>query len=92
VTDANGTGSIEEYSLKFADGMGIVLQKWTPMRNAKDNPVKVVMFVPSAKEMADKVMAGGGTIVKQAERTPLYDNRLLIVAKDLDGYLLDIVE
>ena len=44
------------------------------------------------KAMADKVVAGGGTIVKQAERTPAYDNRLVIVAKDLDGYVLEIVE
>jgi predicted enzyme related to lactoylglutathione lyase len=92
VTDANGSASITEYSLKFADGMGLVLQQWSTMRHAKDNPVKVVMFVPDAKAMADKVMGAGGSIVKPAERTPVYDNRLLVVAKDLDGYLLDIVE
>jgi predicted enzyme related to lactoylglutathione lyase len=92
VTDANGTGNITEYSLKFTDGSGIVLQQWTPMRNAKDNPVKVILFVPDAKAMADKVVSAGGTIVKPAERSPVYDNRLLAVAKDLDGYLIDIVE
>jgi predicted enzyme related to lactoylglutathione lyase len=92
VTDATGTGTIAEYSEKFADGMGIVLQQWTPMRNAKDNPVKVVIFVPDAQAMADKVTAAGGTIVTPAARTPVYDNRLLVVAKDLDGYLLEIVE
>jgi predicted enzyme related to lactoylglutathione lyase len=92
VTDANGTGNIAEYTVKFADGMGVVLQQWTPMRNAKDNPVKVVLFVPDAKAMADKVVAAGGTIAKPAERTPVYGNRLLVVAKDLDGYVLDIVE
>jgi len=62
------------------------------MRNAKDNPIKVVMFVPDAKAMADKVVAAGGSIAKPAERSPAYDNRLVVVAKDLDGYLLDIVE
>jgi predicted enzyme related to lactoylglutathione lyase len=92
VTDVNGTGNIAEYTVKFADGMGVVLQQWTPMRNAKDNPVKVVIFVPDAKAMADKVSAAGGTIVKPAERSQAYDNRLLVVAKDLDGYILEIVE
>jgi predicted enzyme related to lactoylglutathione lyase len=62
------------------------------MRNAKDNPIKVVIFVPDAKAMADKVVAAGGTIAKQAERTQVYDNRLLVIAKDLDGYVIDIVE
>ena len=92
VTDATGTGSITEYTVKFDDGMGIVLQAWTPARNAKDNPVKVVMFVPDAKAMADKITGAGGTIVKPAERSPVYDNRLLVVGKDLDGYTLEVVE
>jgi catechol 2,3-dioxygenase-like lactoylglutathione lyase family enzyme len=92
VTDVSGTGNIAEYSVKFTDGMGAVLQQWTPMRNAKDNPVKLVIFVPDAKAMADKVTAAGGTIVKQAERSAAYDNRLLVVARDLDGYVLEIVE
>ncbi|HET6339418.1 MAG TPA: VOC family protein, partial [Polyangiales bacterium] len=92
VTDASGTGSITEYSVKFTEGSGVVLQQWSPMRNAKDNPVGMIILVPDAKAMADKVVAAGGTIVKQAERTPAYDNRLLVVAKDLDGYILEIVE
>ena len=29
---------------------------------------------------------------QQAERTPVYDNRLLVIAKDLDGYVIDVVE
>jgi predicted enzyme related to lactoylglutathione lyase len=92
VTDATGTGSIMEWTVKFTDGMGLVLQQWTPERNAKNNPVKAILFVPDAKAMADKVTAAGGTIVTPAERSPVYDNRLLVIAKDLDGYVLDIVE
>ena len=92
VTDATGLGNIAEYSVKFTDGMGTVLQAWTPARNAKDNPVKVVLMVPDAKAMADKVTAAGGTIVKPAERSAAYDNRLLVVAKDLDGYIVEIVQ
>ncbi len=92
VTDATGSGSITEYTVKFETGPGVVLQQWSPMRNAKDNPVGMILMVPDAKAMADKVMAAGGTIVKPAERSAFYDNRLLVVAKDLDGYILEIVE
>lgn len=92
VTDANGSGRITEYTVKFPDGVGVVLQEWSVMRNAKDNPIKVVMMVPDAKAMADKVVAAGGSIAKEAERLPAYDNRLVITAKDLDGYLLDLVQ
>jgi len=92
VTDATGSSSITEYSAKFPDGAGIVLQEWASKRNSKDNPVKVVLLVPDAKAVADKVVAGGGSIVKEAERLPIYDNRLVIVAKDLDGYLIELVQ
>ncbi|MET0340273.1 MAG: hypothetical protein ABW252_04695 [Polyangiales bacterium] len=92
VTDATGSGRINEYSERFKEGAGIVLQEWSPKRNSKDNPIKVVMMVPNAQAVADKVVAGGGTIVKPAERTPVYDNRLLIVAKDPDGYVLELVQ
>ena len=33
-----------------------------------------------------------GWIVTPAERTPVYDNRKLVVAADLDGYILELVE
>ena len=92
VTDASGSGNITEYSVKFATGSGLVLQAWTPMRNAKDNPIKVVLFVPDAKALADKVVAAGGSIVEEAERAAAYDNRLTILAKDPDGYLLELVQ
>jgi predicted enzyme related to lactoylglutathione lyase len=69
-----------------------VLQNWSTPRNSKDNPVKVIFFVPDAKAMADKVVAAGGSLVKPAERIALYDNRLVIVAKDRDGYMLDLVQ
>lgn len=92
VTDATGAGSITEYSFRHPAGPGIVLQAWTPARNAKDNPVKVVLFVPDAQAVADAVVAGGGVLVEPAARTQVYDNRLLIVAKDPDGYLLELVQ
>lgn len=92
VTDATGSGNITEYTVKWAAGSAAVLQSWRPERNSKDNPVKLVLFVPDAKAVADKVVAAGGTIAKPAERTPVYDNRLLVVAKDRDGYVLELVQ
>jgi predicted enzyme related to lactoylglutathione lyase len=65
---------------------------WSPPRNAKDNPLKVVIAVPDANATAELVVAAGGTIVSQASRSDLYDNRLVVVAKDLDGYILNLVQ
>jgi catechol 2,3-dioxygenase-like lactoylglutathione lyase family enzyme len=92
VTDATGSGTITEYSVRWKTGSALVLQDWSPRRNSKDNPVKSVMFVPDAQAVADKVVAGGGTIAKPAARSPAYDNRLVIVAKDLDGYEIELVQ
>jgi predicted enzyme related to lactoylglutathione lyase len=94
LTDATGAATVTEYTVQYSTqgGSAIVLQSWTPARNSKNNPIKIVLFVPDAQAAADKVVAAGGTIAKPAERTPVYDNRKLIVAKDLDGYLLELVE
>jgi predicted enzyme related to lactoylglutathione lyase len=94
VTDATGSATITEYTEQYSTqgGAAIVLQAWTPMRNSKNNPVKIVLFVPDAQAAADSVVAAGGTIVDPAGRSPVYDNRKLIVAADLDGYVLELVE
>ena len=94
LTDATGAASITEYTEELSAQMGgaVVLQAWTPMRNSKNNPVKMVLFVPDAQAAADKVVAAGGMIVKPAVRTPVYDNRKLVVAADLDGYIIELVE
>ncbi len=94
LTDATGAATVTEYTVQYSTqgGSAIVLQSWTPPRNSKDNPIKIVLFVPDAQAAADKVVAAGGTIVRPAERTPVYENRKLIVAKDLDGYQLELVE
>ena len=94
ITDATGSATVTEYTEQISTQVGaaIVLQAWTPMRNSKNNPVKIVLFVADAQAAADKVVAAGGMIVEPAERTPVYDNRKLVVAADLDGYILELVE
>jgi predicted enzyme related to lactoylglutathione lyase len=94
ITDATGRASITEYTVQYSTrgGAAIVLQAWTPERNATNNPVKIVLFVPNAQAAADKVVAAGGKIVKAAERTPVYENRKVVVTKDLDGYVIELVE
>lgn len=94
LTDATGAATVTEYTVQYSTqgGSALVLQSWVPERNSKDNPIKIVLFVPDAQAAADAVVAAGGTIFKPAGRTPVYDNRKLIVAKDLDGYELELVE
>jgi len=92
VTDATGSATITEYTARFATGSALVLQDWSPKRNSKDNPVKSVLFVPDAQAAADKLVAGGGAVLKPAERSPVYDNRLVVIAKDRDGYGIELVQ
>lgn len=92
VTDATGPANITEYTVKYPDGAGLVVQGWSPPRNSKDNPVKIVLFVSDAQANADKIVAAGGSIVQEGHRTEVYDNRLLIVTKDPDGYVIELVQ
>lgn len=92
VTDATGRGTITEFAMRHSAGAGLVLQTWRPARDSQDKPVMVVKFVPDAQAAANAVVEAGGSIVEQARRTEIYDNRLLIVAKDPDGYWLDLVQ
>jgi hypothetical protein len=36
-----------------------VVQSGVPERNSKDNPIKIVLFVPDARAATDKVVAAG---------------------------------
>ena len=91
VTDINGSATIRETTVNYG-GVSLVLQAWTPTRKSKDNPVMSVHFVPDAQAIADKLKTAGGSIVAEAKRSAAYDNRLLIVAKDPDGYLIELVQ
>lgn len=89
-------GTLTEKVMQYSTGHGsaVVLQGYTDgtQRNTKDNPVIEVHHVTDAAATAAKIAMGGGSVVTPAGPDPTLGNRIVAVAKDPDGYLLELVQ
>lgn len=86
----------EEVVLEFADSKGadLVLVNYTDgsTPNYKNNPVKIVFYVPNAVAFALAIKNEGLTIVSWPVPLPQFGGIKVGFAKDPDGYLIEIVE
>jgi predicted enzyme related to lactoylglutathione lyase len=75
-------------------GSAIVLQGYsdTTQRNYKDNPVIQVHDVADAEATAARIASGGGSVITAAGQDTTLGNRVVAMAKDPDGYLLELVQ
>jgi predicted enzyme related to lactoylglutathione lyase len=89
-------GTLTEKVMQYSTGHGsaVVLQGYTDTtkRNTKDNPVIEVHQVTDAAATAAKIAMGGGSVVTPAGPDPTLGNRIVAMAKDPDGYLLELVQ
>jgi lactoylglutathione lyase len=60
--------------------------------NYKNNPVKLVFYVTDPKACIEKIRREGLEIVRDAEPVPELRNAVVGLAKDPDGYLLEILQ
>jgi len=58
----------------------------------KNNPVKLVFYVTDPKACIEKIRREGLTIIREAEPVPELRNAVVGLAKDPDGYLLEILQ
>jgi len=74
-------------------GSRLVLMHWTDgsKRNYKDNPIKLVLGVPDAKAVADRIRAEGLEIVREPTASKVSRN-IVGFAKDPDGYLIELLQ
>jgi lactoylglutathione lyase len=77
----------------IAKGSRLVLMHWTDgsKRNYKDNPIKLVLGVPDAKAVADRIRAEGLEIVREPVQSKVSPN-IVGFAKDPDGYLIELLQ
>jgi lactoylglutathione lyase len=77
----------------IAKGSRLVLMHWTDgsRRNYKDNPIKLVLGVPDAKAVADRIRAEGLEIVREPVQSKVSPN-VVGFAKDPDGYLIELLQ
>jgi predicted enzyme related to lactoylglutathione lyase len=89
-------GALTEKVMQYSTGHGsaIVLQGYsdTTQRNYKDNPVIQVHDVADAEATAARIASGGGSVITAAGQDTTLGNRVVAVAKDPDGYLLELVQ
>ena len=77
----------------IAKGSRLVLMHWTDgsKRNYKDNPIKLVLGVPDARAVADRIRAEGLEIVREPVQSKVSPN-IVGFAKDPDGYLIELLQ
>ena len=76
----------------IAKGSRLVLMHWTDgsKRNYKDNPIKLVLGVPDAKAVADRIRAEGLEIVREPVQSKVSPNIVGFAKHDPDGYLIEL--
>ncbi len=89
-------GTLTEKVMQYSTGHGsaIVLQGYTDgaARNTRDNPVIEVHHVADAAAAAARIAMGGGSLVAAAAPDPTLGQSVVAMAKDPDGYLLELVQ
>ena len=86
---------MNEEILSF-DGKGaaLVLMNYIDgsIRNYKDNPIKIVFYVPDAGAIVDAVRKEGLEIVRDPSPYEGMGDAILAFAKDPDGYLIELIQ
>ncbi|MFC6151450.1 MULTISPECIES: VOC family protein [Mumia] len=90
-------GYMDEIVLGFDDmtrGAAVVLMHYTDgrERDYQDNPVKLVFYVPDPTATARAIEAAGGSIVLEPAPQAALDDAVVGLAKDPDGYTLELLE
>ena len=75
-------------------GSSLVLMHWTDGSkiNYKDLPIKVVVYVADPKALVNKIRAEGLEITREPAPVPSLGNALVGLAKDPDGYVIEILQ
>ncbi len=75
-------------------GSALVLMHWTDgsVRNYRDNPIKIVLYVPDPAAAAAAIRADGLEIVREPTLIASLGGAVVGFAKDPDGYLVELLQ
>ena len=75
-------------------GASLVLMHWTDgsARNYRDNPIKIVLYVPDAAAAVEAIRAEGLEIEREPAASPGMGGALIAFGKDPDGYLVELIQ
>jgi acyl dehydratase/catechol 2,3-dioxygenase-like lactoylglutathione lyase family enzyme len=85
---------MDEVVVAYEGRTAVVLMHYTDgsARNYTDNPVKLILYVPDPGAVVELIRAEGLSIVREAAPHPMLDGAVMALAKDPDGYSLELVE
>lgn len=85
---------IKEIVVAHEGRTAVVLMHWLDgsPRNYNGNAVKLVFFVPDAKALIQKIREAGLPIQRQAEVMPEFNNMIIGLAEDPDGYVIELLQ
>lgn len=85
---------MDEVVLAFEGRTAVVLMHYTDgsPRNYRDNPVKLVFYVVDPLAISDRIKAEGLEIVREPTPMASMGNALLGLAKDPDGYIVELIQ
>jgi lactoylglutathione lyase len=83
-----------ETILAFEGRTAVVLMHYTDgsKQHYKDNPVKLVFYFTDPKAVAARIRAAGYEITREPEPLPSFGNAIVGLAKDPDGYVVELLE
>ena len=85
---------LREVIVGYEGRTAVVLMHWLDGSNPnyRSNPVKLVFFVPDAKAVMERIRADGLPITREAEVMPDFNNMLIGLAEDPDGYVVEFLQ
>jgi lactoylglutathione lyase len=85
---------LTEVVVGYEGRTSVVLMHWIDgsERNYKANAVKLVFFVPDPRAVIAKIRAEGLPIQREAEPMPDFNNMVVGLAEDPDGYVVEFLE
>jgi catechol 2,3-dioxygenase-like lactoylglutathione lyase family enzyme len=85
---------LKEVVVGYEGRTSVVLMHWLDGSNPnyRNNPVKLVFFVPDAKALMERIRADGLPVSREAEVMPEFNNLIIGLAEDPDGYVVELLQ
>ncbi len=85
---------MDEVVVGYEGRTAVVLMHYTDgsAQHYKNNPVKLVFTVTDAKALAEAIRADGGEITREPEALAEFNNTIIGLAKDPDGYVIELMQ
>jgi lactoylglutathione lyase len=85
---------LQEVVVGYEGRTSVVLMHWLDGSNPnyRNNPIKLVFYVPDAKAMIEAIRADGLEITREAEPLADFGNMTIGLGVDPDGYVMEFIQ